>query len=152
MIALWLCLLLFTCAKAEDKPDRDLRVPYEVANRRAGLLLHVRINGTPVMMILDTGSAHTIIQSGILGNEAPRIARARPADKGAGFLGDAVGCQVQFQIGSWKWERRTVVVMDLSALLAAYDERVKGVIGLDFMDEFATILIDRATKRITFSR
>ena len=53
--------LLLGLSHAENKADRTLQVPFELAKRRAGLLLHVRINGRPAVMILDTGSAHTII-------------------------------------------------------------------------------------------
>lgn len=144
--------LLLGVSHAENRADRILQVPYELAKRRAGLLLHVRINGRPAVMILDTGSAHTIIQPGVLGGEAPRVAPARPGASGAGFLGDAVGREVQLQVGEWEWKRRRVVVMDLARLLAVYDERVDGLLGLDFLQEFSSVLIDTETKKITFRK
>ena len=144
--------ILLGSTKAEDKTDRTLQIPYELAKRRAGLLLHVRINGAPAVMILDTGSAHTIIQPDVLGSKAPNVAPVYPVPKSAGFIGDAVGYEVQLQVGEWKWKRRGVVVMDLARLLAAYDERVDGLLGLDFLQEFSSILIDRETKTITFRK
>ena len=78
--------LLLGLSHAENKADRTLQGPFELAKRRAGLLLHVRINGRPAVMILDTGSAHTIIQPGLLDTEAPRVTPARPDASGAVFL------------------------------------------------------------------
>jgi hypothetical protein len=137
---------------AEHKADRTLQVRYELAKRRAGLLLHVRINGTPAVMILDTGSAHTIIQPDVLGGQAPKVAPAHPGADGAGFLGDAVGYDVQLELGEWRWKHRRVVVMDLARLLSFYDERVDGLLGLDFLQEFSSVLIDTETRKITFRK
>jgi len=144
--------ILLGSTKPEDKADRTLQVSYQLARRRDGLLLHVRINGAPAVMILDTGSAHTIIQPDVLGSKAPNVAPVHPTPKSAGFIGDAVGYEVQLQVGEWKWKRRPVVVMDLARLLAAYDERVDGLLGLDFREEFSSILIDKETRKITFRR
>jgi hypothetical protein len=144
--------ILLGSTKPEEKADRTLQVPYELAKRRAGLLLHVRINGAPAVMILDTGSAHTIIQPDVLGSKAPNVAPVFPAPRSAGFIGDAVGYEVLLQVGEWKWKRRAVVVMDLARLLAAHDERVDGLLGLDFLQEFSSILIDRETRTITFRK
>lgn len=42
--------------------------------------------------------------------------------------------------------------MDLARLLAVYDERVDGLLGLDFLQEFSSVLIDTETKKITFRK
>jgi len=144
-------LMLLGVTPAEDKADGTLQVPYELAKRRAGLLLRVRINGAPAVMILDTGSAHTIIRPGVLGRDAPKVIPADPGSKGVGFIGDAVGHEVQLQVGEWRW-RRPVVVMDVARFLAVYDDRVDGLLGLDFLEEFSSILIDTRARKITFHK
>ena len=144
--------LLLGLTHAEHKADRTLQVAYELANRPGGMLLHVKINDTPALMILDTGSAHTIIQPRVLGGKAPKVAPAPPPPEGVGFIGDAVGYEVQFQLGEWQWKRCTVVVMDLSRVLAVYNERVDGLLGLDFLKQFSSVLIDTQTRKITFRK
>jgi Aspartyl protease len=144
--------LLPGLTRAQHKADRTLQVPYELANRRGGMLLHVKINDTPALMILGSGSAHTIIQPRVLGGSAPKLAPARPRPEGVGFIGDAVAYEVQFQVGEWKWKRCTVVVMDLAHVLAVYSERVDGLFGLDFLQEFSSVFIDTKTRKITFRK
>jgi hypothetical protein len=154
-LAIGICVLpmLLSSTEAANRTDhRALQVAYELVNARAGMLLHVRINDTPALMILDTGSTHTIIQPRVLGSKAPKVAPAHPGPEGVGFIGDGVGYEVQLQVGEWKWKRCTVVVMDLARVLAVYNERVDGLLGLDFVEEFSSILIDRETRTITFRK
>ena len=143
--------MLFGSSLAQEKAARVLKVPYELAKRRAGLLVQVRINDIPAVMILDTGSAHTIIQPDLLGSKAPKVAPANPIN-GVGLTGDAVACEVQLQLGEWKWKRRRVAVMNLTRLLAVYDERVDGLLGLDFLEEFSSVSIDIQARKITFRK
>ena len=144
--------ILLGLTPAENKADRSMQVPYELAKRRAGLLLHVRINDTPAVMILDTSSAHTIIRPDVLGSDAPKVTPTHPSSRGVGFIGDAVGYEVQLQLGKWKWKHHPVVVMDIARLLAVYDERVDGLLGLDFLEGFSSVLIDTHAKKITFRK
>lgn len=138
--------LVFIVAKAGAAGDRTLKIPYESATKRRAMLIHVRINDTPALLIMDTGSPHTIVQPGVLRKKAGTVSPAQAATNGVGLVGQAVREDVSFQLGQWK-SRRAVVIMDLSRILPAYDERIDGLLGLDFLQEFPSVVIDSKAKR-----
>jgi Aspartyl protease len=126
------------------------QVPFEYAHGRNSILLHVLVNNKPARLILDTGSAHTVLRPEAVGLNPKELIPTHTASGGAGFIGDAVGQEVSLQVGSWKREKRRVAVMDLSQVLSAYQEKIDGVLGLDFFKEFSQVTINFKDKTITF--
>jgi hypothetical protein len=124
-----------------------LSIPFNFASGRASLLVQTRINGQRAVLILDTGSSHTILR--------PHIVDMRRSELGAprisgGIVGDAVGREVTLEVGECKLERHRVAVMDLSAAVSAYREKIDGLLGIEFLLNFSQTLIDIKTRRITF--
>jgi hypothetical protein len=113
------------------------------------LLIGARVNRKPVVLIVDTGSSHTVVGPALVGMNPSELSRARP---GAGVLGDAVGREVSLEVGEGVWPRRRVSVMDLTQALAAYTERVDGLLGLDFFLEFSQANINLRERVVTFIR
>src|SRR6266404_943068 len=111
--------LASTLASAQDE-TRPVRVPFRHAAGRGSLLIQARVNGKPAVLIVDTGSSHTILRPALLGIAASELARPRI---GGGVVGDAVGREVSLEVGDHVWPRRSVSVMDLTQALAAYTER-----------------------------
>jgi len=65
-------------------------------------------------------------------------------------IGDAVGREVTLEVGQRVWQRRRVSVMDLSAALSAYQEKIDGLLGIDFFLEFSQAVIDLNKRVFTF--
>jgi aspartyl protease len=126
-----------------------LNVPFQHAADRGSLLIRARINRRPALLIVDTGSTHTIVRPALLGMKSSEVS---PSRGGAGIVGDAVGREVAFELGDQLWPRRRVSVMDLSQALAAYQEPVDGLLGLDFFLEFSQVLINLKERLVTFIR
>src|SRR5277367_6079484 len=91
--------------------DGELTVPFEYAAGRGSMLVRARVDNRPALLIVDTGSTHTILRPSVVGVSAAELGSPRIA---GGLIGDAVGREVTLQIGQRTWRRRRVTVMDLS--------------------------------------
>jgi hypothetical protein len=123
-----------------------LVISFEVSRNRPSLLVQVSINGMRRLLVLDTGSAHTVIQPELVGIKG--LKPTGTAQAGAAFIGDAVGADVTLQVGNRTWQKYRLVAMDLSQILAAYQENLDGVLGLDFLQLFRHVDIDFNNHRI----
>jgi len=115
------------------------------------MLVRVRINDRPAVLILDTGSAHTIVRPELVGVNPKELIPTEIAGSSGGFVGDAVGREVSLQVGSWTWKKRKVAVMDLSQVLSLYQEKIDGILDLDFIKEFRQVTINVKEQTITFA-
>lgn len=144
-------LLLSAKASLPAAPKAALKVPYEYATTRDSMLVHVQINNKPAVLIFDTGSAHTIIRPELVGVSPKELIPTQMARSGGGFMGDAVGREVSLEMGNSMWKKRKIVVMDLSQVLSVYEEKIDGILGLDFIKEFRQVTINVKEKTITFA-
>ena len=131
-----------------QRKAQPLSVPFEFAVGRGSLLIRVRVNRQAALLIVDTGSSHTILRPSAAGVNSSELALPRAE---GGVIGDALGQEVTLEVGAQVWRRRRIAVMDLSAVLSAYQERVDGVLGIDFLLEFSQTVIDLKERRITFT-
>ena len=125
-----------------------LTVPFEYASNRSSLLVRARIDRRPARLVVDTGSTHCIVAASFLGVKPSVLSPTQP---GAGILGDAIGQEVALELGPRSWRRR-VAVMDLSRVLSNYQERIDGLLGLDFLMEFSRVVLNFQDRTVTFIR
>jgi len=126
--------------------DGELTVPFEYAAGRGSMLIRARVDNRPAILIVDTGSTHTILRPSAVGMSAAELQTPQLA---GGFIGDAVGCEITLEIGQRTWRRRRVTVMDLSQTLSVYKERIDGLLGLDLLFEFSQVAFHLKTHSIT---
>jgi Aspartyl protease len=152
-MALFLALAAKVCPQSVDaaKAGECIRVPFEYSSSRNSLLLHASVNGKAALLILDTGSAHTVLRPGLVGMKRPEVSLARKSSSGGGFAGDAVGKEVTLQVGDRVWPKYRVAVMDLSQILAVYAENPDGLLGLDFLQNYRHVAIDWRERKITLT-
>jgi hypothetical protein len=149
MVCALLSLLLAEAASGTS--GCSLQVRFEYAAGRNSILLPVKINGHDALLIVDTGSDNIVLQPEVLGLNPKDLAPTQATSGGgAKFMGDEIGQDVSLQVGTWKWEKRRVTVMDLSQVLSAYREKIDGVLGLDFFAKFSEATINFKKKTITF--
>lgn len=147
-----LFLLLVPKASSGAADQAALKVPFEYAISRNSILVHFKVNNRPAVLILDTGSSHTVLRPELLHIKPSELIPTRQGSSGGGFMGDAIGREVTLQVGNWKWRKRRVAVMDLSQVLAVYEQQIDGVLGLDFLQEFSSVTLDLKQKVILFVR
>jgi len=148
--AAWLVTAFATPSRGQRAGNgngRQLTVPFDFAADRGSLLVRARINNRAAILIVDTGSSHTILRPTAAGVSPAELRAPRT---GAGMIGDAVGREVTLEVGQWVWQRRRVSVMDLSAALSAYHEKIDGLLGIDFFLEFSQAVIDLNKRVFTF--
>jgi hypothetical protein len=152
--ALLFMLMLPARPQSPDSTEdaRSLRISFEYAGTRNSLLVRVRLNGKPALLILDTGSAHTVLRPEAIGVRRSELTPVRTPPSGAGFIGDAIAKEVTLQVGEHAWWRHHVVLMDISDILAAYPEKPAGVLGLDFFQQYSRVVIDLRARTITLTR
>ena len=83
----------------------------------------------------------------VAGINAGELAKPRT---GAGVIGDAVSQVVALELGQRAWPERRVTVMDLSEPLSAYQEKIGGLLGLDFLLEFSQVVINLKESLVSF--
>src|SRR5258708_24466752 len=149
---LFLTLFLTPFQAHAAAADSVLKVPFEYAKGRNSILLPVRINDKPALLILDTGAAHTVLCPEVAGIDRKELVPSQIAEGGGWFIDDAVGREVAFQVGNLKWEKRRVVVMDLSQVLSGYHQKVDGILGMDFLSEFSLVTINTKDQIVTLTR
>src|SRR5579863_6473838 len=89
--AAWLVTAFATPSRGQRAANgngRQLTVPFDFAADRGSMLIRAHINNRAAILIVDTGSSHTILR--------PSAAGVSPAElraplTGAGVIGDAVG-------------------------------------------------------------
>jgi Aspartyl protease len=126
--------------------DGELTIPFDFAADRGSLLVHVRIDNRPALLIIDTGSSHTILRPSAVGMSAAELAAPRVS---GGLIGDAIGREVTLEVGQRRWQRKPVAVMDLSQTLSVYKEQIDGLLGLDVLLEFSQAVIHFRNRTVT---
>jgi hypothetical protein len=145
-----LALLLLSTKVPLAAADQALQVPFEYSANRNAVLLHVRINEKPAILIFDTSAAHTVLEPKILGIDPAELKPKHLSPSGGGFIDDDIGREITLQVGGRTWDKRRVAVMELSEVLSGYKESPVGVLGLDFLQEFDQVTIDLKGKTISF--
>ncbi|HTS46409.1 MAG TPA: retropepsin-like aspartic protease [Bryobacteraceae bacterium] len=146
----WLVAAFATSSRGQRPANGNggqFTVPFDFAADRGSLLVRARINNRAAILIVDTGSSHTILRPSAAGVNPAELRAPRV---GAGVIGDAVGREVTLEVGQRVWQRRRVSVMDLSAALSAYQEKIDGLLGIDFFLEFSQAVIDLNKRVFTF--
>jgi hypothetical protein len=134
--------------KTENRKSQVLTIPFQYASGRGSLLVRARINRQAALLLIDTGSSHTILRPSLAGLD-PSEHLGKPRT-GAGVIGDAIGRVVTLELGSRVWQERRVTVMDLSEPLSAYQEKIGGLLGLDFLLEFSQVAINLKEAVVSF--
>ena len=132
---LWLSLLLLMLNASLAAADRIIQIPFQYAFGKESILVRVRINDKPVLVVLDTGFPNSTIRPEFFGLSADTNQAQHEA---------------LIQIGGWQWEKKYVIVRNLAQALSGYEEKLDGILGLDFFKEFSQVTINIKKKTITF--
>jgi Aspartyl protease len=134
---------------APKTPHQQIVLPIERSPHNGVILVSVRVNGKPAVLILDTGSNTTILSPEISGLNPARLPRAAPPRKGTGFVGDGRWGQATLTIGTTVWKDKRVLVVDTKDLCRAFQRKIDGILGQDILDEFKYVEINLEEKRLT---
>jgi Aspartyl protease len=134
---------------ASKTSHRRIVVPLERSPHFGAILVSVRVNGKPAVLILDTGSNTTILSPEISGLNPARLPRANPPRKGTGFVSDGRWGQATLTIGTTVWKDKRILVVDTKDLSRSVQRKIDGILGQDILDEFKYVEINLEEKQLT---
>jgi len=140
------CLTVTSVGQAQSVPGEgaaSIEIPFELNRQFGSILVRVRVNGEPAVLLVDTGSSHTILSGTFLGLNPLLLERARAPVKGSGLLGIAGWATATIDLGRMNSSKRRVLVMDeFREISKGMKQRVDGILGEDVLDEFTSVAID----------
>jgi hypothetical protein len=130
------------------QPPKTAEIPLHPARAFGLMLVEARINGQPAVLILDTGSNHTIVSTKFVDVSVPALKNLVASKKGSGYSGNGVFTTATVSVGPALWRDHPIVAMDTNELSKSMGESVDGMLGTDFLDEFAAVIDFRQHKLI----
>jgi Aspartyl protease len=142
---LLLVLFLFTPLPNSARPD-TLQLPFRTV--RSMILVQGKVNGRPVVFLLDTGATRTIVSAKSYGNLAFRLHSVERTSQGPGIAGDSVALPIYLELGTHIWAGQRVAVMNLDGLNLLLGTPFDGLLGQDVLREFRSVRIDYRTHTV----
>jgi hypothetical protein len=150
------CLTVAAVGRAQSvrtKGASTVEIPFELNRQFGSILIRVRVNGEPAVLLVDTGSSHTILSGNFLGLNPLLLERAGAPVKGSGLIGIAGWATATIDLGRMNWSERRVLVMDeFREISKGMKQRVDGILGEDVLNEFTSVAIDFKHHRLVLSR
>lgn len=137
-----LLLVLAVSWLAQPALAGDFDVPFESVPKHRAIVVEARVNGRPVRLLVDTGSARTVLSPEVGEVSHVELAVSRFSDRGPGYHGEAVGTQATIRLGKHTWYDHRVVVMDLKEVRRLYGSDIDGLLGQDLLSDFDRVVID----------
>jgi predicted aspartyl protease len=123
-------------------------IPFENSRMFGLVLVKVEVNGRPAVLIVDTGSNHTIISSELADAPASNLDNVVATSKGSGFAGAGVFTKATLKVGPITWRDHKVVVMDVRAFSKSMGQKADGLLGMDFFSEFDLVVVDLKSHKL----
>jgi hypothetical protein len=152
-ILIWLTAAVSPAKSVAGSGASELTIPFEVNRQFGSILIQVRVNGRPAVLLVDTGSSHTVLSGDILGVSPLFLRRASAPVKGSALTGIAAWAVATIDVGTMRWPDQRVLVMDgFSDISKGMKEKVDGLIGEDLLKEFGSVVIDFKNHRLLLHR
>jgi hypothetical protein len=142
LVLLFLVHVFTTVAVAQQTQGNPLGVAIVSDPKTGTILLNARLNGDPIVMILDTGSSHSLFDARAFGMSPAQLQSARLNARGLGLNADVVWRSANFQIAEQQWNNQPVEVADLSKLSKIYGRTIDGILGQDVLRSFESVQIN----------
>ena len=106
------------------------------------ILIDAKVNGQPVIMILDTGASQTTFDAQNFGVSPVDFQSARLNNRGVGLDAEVVWRVADFRIAGQEWIQQRVQVADLRAITKIYGRKIGGIVGQDVLRRFVSVQIN----------
>ena len=131
---------------------KGYEIPFE-SSRVFGLkTIRVEANGKPAVLIVDTASDHTILSYDFEEVRVRSRENAVATSKGSGLTGTGVFATVSLKVGPINWRDHRVVMMDLHEFSKSFGQRIDGLLGADFLNEFELVIFDSKHHKLILER
>lgn len=133
-----LFLALFLIQAPTQAKPRVVELPYRSVD--SYLLVEVKIDGSPVRLLVDTGSNTTIINAKSFCRTELNV--SRPVNRGPGIVGRALRLRVELELARQVKFSQPVSVMNLEELSKSFRIEFDGLLGQDILNKFRSVRID----------
>jgi hypothetical protein len=137
---LLIALLLFTGVASAEEQHRVFRIPFHTVN--AMILLDVKVNGNAAKLVLDTGSAVTIVSPKGYGETQVRSHSLSEDDAGPGYVGLAKHMRADLKLADGARLSVIVSVMSLEDASKHIGTKIDGILGQEVLRTFSAVRID----------
>ena len=137
---------------AETGDNAPTGVPLISDAKTGTILVTAKLDGQPVMMILDTGASHSLFDVHLFGLDGVQLQIARMKQRGLGLDTDVVWRMANFKIGDQAWNGQPVEIADLRELRRIYGRPVEGIVGQDVLRRFSSVQINYKGQCVMLSR
>jgi hypothetical protein len=137
---------------AEELPKGSTGVLLISDKSTGTILVDAKLNGQPVVMILDTGASHSMFDASTFGLSAVQFQAARMNSRGLGLDADVVVRTADFEIGNEAWKQQPVEIADPHLLAKIYGRKIGGIIGQDVLRSFVSVQINYKDQCVMFQR
>jgi predicted aspartyl protease len=134
------------------QPPNSVEIPLRSSHDFGLMLVEVRVNGKPAVFILDTGSNHTIVSSKLVDVATPSLRDAVTSKKSSGYSGNGIFTRASLAVGPVLWRDHRILAMDTHEISKSLGESVDGLLGLDFLNEFDTVVVDFRQHKLILTR
>jgi Aspartyl protease len=156
VIFLLICLTVTAVGRGQRVRSEDassVEIPFELNRQFGSILVRLPVNGEPAVLLVDTGSSHTILSGNFLGLNPMLLERASAPVKGSGLIGIAGWATATIDLGRIKGVNRRVLVMnEFREISKGMKQRVDGILGEDVLNEFTSVAIDFKNHRLVLHR
>src|SRR5215813_3672300 len=145
-IAILLAATLQVSSFAQSSNPKE--IPFERSHMFGLVLVKAEINGKVAVLIVDTGSNQTIISSEMADVPARSLHNVVATEKGSGFSGVGSFTRATLKVGPLTWSDRKVVAMDMHVFSKSLGQTADGLLGMDFLSEFKSVVVDLKNHRL----
>ena len=114
------------------------------------LLIDAKVNGDPVILLLDTGATSTILDAKACGKAL--TLPLRPVSRQVGIVGNAVQVRVDLEIARRFMFSQPIAIMNLGDLPQRLGAPFDGLLGQDILRQFRSIRINYHTHAIELEK
>jgi hypothetical protein len=113
---------------SQRSADRELALSLVSDAKTGAILVEGKLGQRPIVMILDTGAARTMVDSQDFGISPVDLQVARMNHRGVGLDADVVWRNADFSIGDQGWKQKEVAVANLKEISQRYGRKIDGIV------------------------
>ena len=152
LVLLWLPVPAKTRSASPSNRSAADGIPIELTHPFGLVLLKAEVNGSPVTLVVDTGSSRTILSAQVAQVQGLASREGISPSKGSGWAGRAAWIKATVKVGDAEWRDHQFLVMDdLPDISNAVGQKIDGIVGEDILEEFAVVEIDFKHHRLILS-
>jgi predicted aspartyl protease len=109
-------------------------IPIELTHPFGLVLVKAEVNGSPVTLVVDTGSSRTILSAQVVQVRGLALREGVSPSKGSGWDGRAAWIKATVRVGDAEWRDHQFLVMDdLPDISNAVGQKIDGIMGEDIL-------------------